>query len=177
MALVGNQLEGSLPTQLGLLTALTTLAASFNDQLTGPLPSELGLLTNLTVMLGLMSCHFTGTIPTQLGQLKSIEELKVRGNQLTGQVPSELGQLTSLGFLSVANNSLSGPIPQELSGLQHTLHTVELNGNPMLSGVIPEAICELNGTCAVSWLGPCIGPFGLSFDCSSNFSGCGLCAH
>ena len=45
----GSSLTGTLPSELGLLTALVELILDGNS-LTGSLPTELGLLTSLEMM-------------------------------------------------------------------------------------------------------------------------------
>lgn len=177
LSLYVNGLEGTLPTELGLLTASERISLRDN-QLSGRIPSEMGLLTNLTIALNLRNNTFlSGTIPSELGHLSLLREMALSGNQITGSIPSELGMLVSIGHLGLANNSLSGTIPQGLSLLQQSLHTVHLEGNSMLSGIVPEGICVMNGTCIASTsLHDCEGPFGLSFDCTSLLCGCDSCA-
>ena len=138
----------------------------------GTIPSELGLLTGLTTVLDIQDNQFSGLIPTELGLLTKLPELDMNNNKLTGPIPSEFGQLTSMGRLSFASNFLSGMVPRELSFLHLSLHTLMLDGNPNLSGTVPAELCLLNGTCLDSILLPCREPFGLSFDCSTLICGC-----
>jgi hypothetical protein len=74
-----NRLSGSIPTQLGALFALTTLALSSN-QLTATLPTELGLLSNLDssypILLGNNS--LSGVVPGELCQLKRANAFELR---------------------------------------------------------------------------------------------------
>ena len=63
----GRGLGGSVPSQLGRLTALTTLALHGN-RLSGSLPSQLGLLTALTTLY-LHGNDLGGSLPSQLGRL------------------------------------------------------------------------------------------------------------
>ncbi|CAB9516496.1 Leucine Rich Repeat [Seminavis robusta] len=171
LSLFDNSLQGRIPSELGQISHLTLLSA-WGNQLTGPLPSELGLLTDLTSNLNLMENRLSGTIPTELGLLSGLVELEFSGNQFTGQIPSELGELKSIGRLTFANNSFSGTVPQELTAVNQSLHTISLEGNPLLSGSIPEGVCNTNATCIGTPLDPCRGPYGLSFDCSRLLCGC-----
>ncbi|CAB9511120.1 Leucine Rich Repeat [Seminavis robusta] len=174
LSIFDNLLDGTLPTELGELTA-SFLQTFWGNQLTGHVPSELGRLTELTITLNFHSNFFSGTIPTELGLLSLLHELEFQGNVFTGRIPSEFGQLSSIGHLTFANNSLSGQLPTELSSLQSTLHTLPLQGNPMLSGTIPDGVCNMNGTCVSSAHDRCnpVHLSGLSFDCSDLLCGCG----
>jgi Leucine-rich repeat (LRR) protein len=113
--LAGNQLTGSIPTELGKLTNLRELNLSDN-QLTGSIPTELGKLTNLRE-LRLSRNQLTGSIPTELGNLSNLEFLSLYENDLAGSIPSELGNLSNLEFLSLHGNDLAGSIPKELGNL------------------------------------------------------------
>ena len=83
-----------------------------NDNLRGTLPPELGLLTDLEY-LNVNSNQLTGTIPTQLGNLWSLTHLGLANNDLQGTLPTELERLTDLRtFYAQGNANLSGDIPQ-----------------------------------------------------------------
>lgn len=57
----GMHLTGTIPTQLGAMTALSTLVLSYND-LSGSLPNSLATLTGLS-KLQLAGNRFAGTFP------------------------------------------------------------------------------------------------------------------
>jgi hypothetical protein len=64
----------------------------------GVLPTELGLLTALEgVDFG--RSEFSGTLPTEIGRLANLSVLSVYRNEMTGTIPSQLGELTALGML------------------------------------------------------------------------------
>jgi len=71
-----------------------------------------------------------------------------------------IGLLSSLFFLWLQGNQLSGAVPQELFALAEGGLLADLNvtGNPLLSGVIPESICFLN--------------MSFDFDCTPFLCGC-----
>jgi hypothetical protein len=71
--LYSNSLTGSLPTQLGALTALTWINL-YRNSLTGSLPTQLGALTALTYM-SLRDNSLTGSLPTQLGALTALTRM------------------------------------------------------------------------------------------------------
>ena len=61
----GNDISGTLPTEIGWLTGLTYVDLSYNA-LSKTLPTEVGMLTGLT-SIDLGKNSFTGTIPSQIG--------------------------------------------------------------------------------------------------------------
>ena len=72
-----NRLNGPIPTELGLLTGLTTLDLH-NNKLEGPIPPEVGQLTALTY-LDVYNSQLNGTIPTELRLLTALTTLCVHG--------------------------------------------------------------------------------------------------
>ena len=126
---------------LSWLCATTTLTAA--NEINGMIPSELGLLTELKhlVLANSFETIFTGTLPTEIGQLtelitlisskflfgwcwgKSLIRLftnlwwlcattiSTDGNYMTGTLPSEIGMLTNLATLQLLHNFFTGTIP------------------------------------------------------------------
>ena len=133
---------GTLPPELGQLTALRTLdlGAAPSDGLSGPIPLELGQLANLEV-LALSSRNITGVIPPELGQLTQLRRLTLTYSQITGRIPSALSQLESLTQLNLGDSQLTGAIPAELGQLSN-LEALLLGGN-QLTGAIPSALGQL----------------------------------
>ena len=141
----GNQLSGTIPTQLGTLANLEGLLLTRN-QLTGTIPAELASLTRSEI-LALGGNQLTGTIPTWLGNLANLEELHLWENELTGTIPSELGSLSNLELLSLSSNQLTGGIPSELGSLSNLVE-LSLWGNE-LTGEIPAGLGNLAN---LTWL-------------------------
>ena len=136
----GNNLNGTLPTELGNLTQLEGLGLADN-QLSGTIPSQIGSLTNLQ-QLYLSDNQLNGTIPSQIGNLTTAWDVELNNNQLTGSIPPELGNLTNLIWLYLSNNQLSGAIPAQLGNLTN-VGDLELNNN-QLSGSIPSELGNLS---------------------------------
>ncbi len=130
----GNQLRGSIPSELGNLSNLVWLIL-WGNQLSGAIPPELGNLSNLTD-LDLWGNQLSGAIPSELGNLSNLTDLDLWGNQLSGAIPSELGNLSNLVALRLSDNQLSGAIPSELGNLSN-LTKLYLSGN-QLRGCVPE---------------------------------------
>ncbi len=107
----GN-VNGTIPPELGELTALTVLDLR-NNHLSGRIPPELGALTALTV-LDLRNNYLTGPIPPELGALANLQGLALNNNQLTGPTPPELDYLTQLEYVSLHKNALTECLPPAL---------------------------------------------------------------
>eukprot|EP00752_Nemacystus_decipiens_P017123 g15339.t1 len=83
------------------------LLSLFSNNLQGTIPKELGKLTAIQ-RLSLAGNQLSGPIPPELGKLAALETLTLQWNQLSGTIPKELGKLTALQRLSLAANQLSG---------------------------------------------------------------------
>ena len=83
LSLPNNNLVGSIPTELGNLTALEQLNLSGN-QLSGELPIVLTGLINLWE-LQLSANQLTGPIPVELGDMAALQHLFLRSNQFDGK--------------------------------------------------------------------------------------------
>ncbi|WP_338767116.1 choice-of-anchor D domain-containing protein [Bernardetia sp. ABR2-2B] len=137
--LTNNNLVGSIPTQIGDLTALqvlrlNTIAAANPNQISGTLPTQIGNLTNL-IELVLSFNQITGNIPTSIGNLTNLTELDLYGNLLSGSIPTQIGTMTSLQRFIVGDNNLTGTVPSQINNLSN-LTRIELQDNN-LTGVIP----------------------------------------
>ena len=171
-----NFLVGSIPSQLGDMTALTNLDLDANPGMGGTIPTELakltlleslllrniggvgsipteiGLLTNLKYV-ALDENKFRSTIPTELGKLINLEQFFMRqstGGKLSGTIPTELGLMSNILSISLGWNDLKGTLPTEFGNLRK-LERLWLDGNP-LSGVVPEEWTELASHLQVLWL-------------------------
>ena len=140
LELIENNLQNSIPPELGQLKKLERLVFAANP-LTGSIPPAIGLLDSLTELI-LAGNQLTGSIPSELGQLRKLESLQLHVNQLTGDIPSELGQLGALTELYLFNNQLTGTIPPDLGQLRK-LVTLALNDNPDLTGPLPIEMTRL----------------------------------
>ena len=134
-----NQLSGTIPSALSVLSNLIELSL-WSNELTGPIPPELGRLANLE-MLHLGNNELSGTIPTELGNLDNLEELGLYSNKMTGAIPTELGDLANLEWLFLTENRLTGPIPPDLGKLTNLI-ALYLGQNE-LSGTIPAELGNL----------------------------------
>ncbi len=157
-----NNMVGTLPADIGNLTAIKWLIASGNDGLTGPIPAEIGNLTNLET-LGFYNCSLTGTIPVEILNLTKLQTLELSFNNFDAAPMPDFGQLTRLNSLTIEECNFTGDIPAGLSGLT-LLQNLYMSNNPNLNqGPIPDLSactslshlgmysCNCNGTVPL-WL-------------------------
>ena len=139
LRLQNNNLTGTIPGELGDLSALVELDLSGNA-LTGSLPAALSRLGNLE-LLHLQNNNLTGTILAELGDLSALVDLDLSDNALTGSLPAALAKLSNLELLHLQNNNLTGTIPAELGDLS-ALINLDLSDNA-LTGSLPAALSKL----------------------------------
>ena len=138
--LVEQQLNGSLPFEMGDLTELKWLSIARNPNLTGAIPPEMAGLTKLEVLY-LWENDLTGPVPTWLGGLIELQQLSLGHNRLSGPIPAELRSLVSLDTLYLAGNELTGTIPEWMGELS-SLTRLFLHDN-RLSGRLPGSLVNL----------------------------------
>lgn len=140
-----TMITGSIPPELFIsLPDLKSLGMSHAGELTGSIPTEIGLCTKLTSVSFNSCTKLVSTLPSELGQLVDVFELILQDIiGLTGPIPTELGNMASLRRLFLGFNSLMGTIPNELSALTSSLTggNLHLQGN-QLSGTVPQALCD-----------------------------------
>ncbi|MGB3228048.1 MAG: T9SS type A sorting domain-containing protein [Saprospiraceae bacterium] len=112
-----------------------------NNELNGTLPFEIGNLTGLKVLY-LFGNKLFGLLPSSLGSLSSIEDLALEDNNFDGQIPFEIGNASSLKFLSLSKNNLSGNLPSSISNLGNLI-LLNISYN-QLDGSIPSSISQLS---------------------------------
>lgn len=94
LALYANNVSGSLPAEVELLTELREVYFGDNS-IAGSLPSEIAKLTHLT-QITLGNNTLTGTIHPLFGNLVTLESLDLHGTLLTGSLPTRFSELTAL---------------------------------------------------------------------------------
>ena len=132
-----NFFSGTLPSEIGLLSSLHGLYVHSNF-LEGTIPTEIGTMTSL-VQFWASNTILHGTLPTEIGRLSNLVRLTLRDTyQTNGTLPTEFGNLKSLKRLELQRNALEGTIPTELGKLdQMTYFNI---GNNSCTGTIPEEI-------------------------------------
>jgi hypothetical protein len=89
------------------------------NNLQGTLPTELALLSDQLVKVDVTLNQVSGTIPTELGQLSRLEVFFVAANKITGTVPSEIGRMTSMINMYFDSNLMVGTMPQQVCALKN----------------------------------------------------------
>lgn len=156
VSLRNKGLRGTIPSELGDLTALTVLDLITptcdggpcpdvqdheRNRLTGQIPSSLGNIGALQQLL-LHNNELTGEIPPALGSLSNLQVLALGLNQLNGTIPAQLGNLNNLTELYLWDNELTGTVPPQLGNLSKLEH-LQVSQNK-LTGPIPEELNSLD---------------------------------
>jgi Leucine-rich repeat (LRR) protein len=139
LSLYNRNLTGSIPSEIGDLTALRNFSVGA-DVITDSLPSSIGNLKSLT-SLQVQNTHVSGFIPSSIGELSTLTSIYLGGNQFTGSIPESIGNLVSLTQLNLSSNELTGSIPSSLGNLVK-MDDLYLNNND-LTGQIPESLGNL----------------------------------
>uniref|UniRef100_A0A7S1GJ93 Disease resistance R13L4/SHOC-2-like LRR domain-containing protein n=1 Tax=Cyclophora tenuis TaxID=216820 RepID=A0A7S1GJ93_CYCTE len=135
-----NNLGGSIPTEIGLLTGLREIGME-QGRLSGSIPSELGRLSQL-YFIDLDYNELVGSLPSELWSLTLLQQLDLNNNRLSGTLSTEIGSLTKLQFLQLNSNPMVGTIPSQM-GLLTDLKAFTLH-DASFSGSMPTEICAVS---------------------------------
>lgn len=114
------------------------------NNLEGEIPTTIGMATKLAGLF-LFENNFVGTLPLQLGNLRDLQSFRAQRNLLTGPLPisaTNVDWFISLSELWLYNNVLDGSIPPIIGNFL-LLSDLRLSGN-RLSSVIPENVYNLS---------------------------------
>lgn len=136
-----NGLNGTIPTELGLLTDLAVLGME-RGGLSSTIPTEIGGLENL-IFIDLDFNQLTGSIPTELFLLTNLQTLDLNDNFLTGNIES-ISVFGDLEFLQLQTNEFTGTVPEAM-GLLTRMTTFNIHEN-LFTGSMPESVCALRNT-------------------------------
>lgn len=143
----GNNLVGSIPPEIGNLTALEQLNLNFNDGLGGSgIPMEIWALSQLN-FLALGYCQLGGGLPVEIGDPTNLVHLNLEGNGLSGPIPIEITSLSNLNELLLGENDIGGNFPLDLTTMT-SLQNISLR-SCQLDGSIPT---ELNLLTSLQYL-------------------------
>lgn len=108
-----------------------------SNHIQGTIPTEIGLLTHLA-SLSITNATLTGSIPTEMGNLSELRRLWLYDNELTGQIPQQLGNLEQLEVFEVHHNNVGGAMPQ---GICTTLEEAEYVHKSLTSDCNSQVQC------------------------------------
>ena len=144
--LSGNALDGSFPSEMGLLTLLTGAFDIFFNGITGSIPSQLGALTGLSQFFNLFANSMVAICPALAAQAP-----------LTFTSPANLhgSQSLSLTFHGGGAGSVnwlckSGSVPSQLGALESLTTSFHLNENAFC-GSIPTQVTALSTQVTSMW--------------------------
>lgn len=163
--LFGQQLTGTLPTELIALPFLQRISIAYNEMV-GTLPAEYANLPYLleievhgnmltgTIPIGFFEGEsltlqnfnigdnmIEGTLDSRIGLFTDLKGLHLFENNLEGTFPTEVGNLSSLSFCRINGNEFSGPLPTELGRL-HQLSELWYHENAF-TGTLPSTLGSL----------------------------------
>lgn len=119
------------------ITILSCAARTFGNDLEGTLPSEIMALPKLESLI-MQNNRLQGTIPDFLAEISNLETLILSGNPMEGTIPSIILQNAPLlGTLHLSRMKLTGTIPIDFAPLP--INDLRLDENA-LTGPIPAAL-------------------------------------
>jgi len=159
-----NELDGTLPDEVALLTDLQFLILDDNPLLSGSLVSSIGSLSSLTDFSA-RRVGFIGSFPSGLNRLTQLQTFELQGTSgMSGAtLPTELWTLPELNVLSLEgvgitgsipaspvcphevylkDNQLVGSIPTLYEGDWSNLEVLDLRNNE-LTGTIPSGLSHV----------------------------------
>ncbi|KAJ9531989.1 hypothetical protein QJQ45_003694 [Haematococcus lacustris] len=116
---------------------VVSLVLARNASLAGPLPDAIKYLTDLQ-SLYLTVNQLTGSLPSSWSALTNLDALVLRANQLSGPLPPQWSSLANLRTLSLGANRLTGTIPASWQSGMSSLQFLDLSGNQLLCGALPN---------------------------------------
>ncbi|XVF78966.1 hypothetical protein PTKIN_Ptkin14bG0180800 [Pterospermum kingtungense] len=143
--LAENQLSGIFPTSLFKCKKIEYIVLNYN-QLEGTIPLEVGNATSL-IDFDIYHNNFSenklsGEIPSSICNMSSAKEIDLSENNLDGTIPECFGNLSrSLLHLNLYMNNLRGKIPETFFPKSCLLKSLRINNN-QLEGPIPQSFAN-----------------------------------
>lgn len=100
-AYMGNEISGTIPTEIGRLTKLYQLVLGHNS-ISGTIPGETVNMVQLRKMT-VEANRVSGTIPDIFMGTPELSHWDSYGNKMEGELPDSIGNLTNLDYLYMQN--------------------------------------------------------------------------
>ena len=113
----GNNLQGTIPEDLALLTALKhlelveTIVTGWSEPVTGSIPDAIGVHLLKLTTLDLGNLDLTGTLPASLGNLTDLRHFDVWYNNLRGTIPPSISNWQNIETAFFSENDFTGSMP------------------------------------------------------------------
>jgi len=151
ISLGNNNLQGSIPYEIGMISSLQSLFLQ-NNSLTGTIPSSIESLPRLQLFWAFDNV-LTGSVPLFASSTKNgtsntmLNSLDLSVNNLTGTLPRDyFTRLQNLTLLHLYSNQLNGTIPEFTSQnrrINKRLNNLALSENNFY-GTLPKSIGDLS---------------------------------
>lgn len=113
----GNNLHGTLPSEMGYLTSLTHLLIARNPLLVSSIPTSFGRLTKLRRLTLILNNLQEPWGDNWLENMTDLKEMYLNYNDFKMPLPIEISNTTGLTKLEMAGNKIYGTIPSEYGRL------------------------------------------------------------
>jgi len=115
---------------------------NYGQQMRGTLPPEISMLTTLWE-LTLSDNLISGEIPSSYNQLTDLDTLSLSYNLLRGEIPDFMWKYDDMVYLDLGYNFFTGSIPDGIAESSPRLQDLFLENNN-LGGSIPEDFADIN---------------------------------
>ncbi|CAB9528648.1 receptor-like protein kinase precursor [Seminavis robusta] len=163
LTLPDNNLVGSIPPEVGLLTRLQQIHLGHNEGLYGSIPTHIAFLTQLEELRLSHLPQLTGTLPHTISHLHMyLRQIQLQETpRFLKLLSTDLGRLTRLQdlrletrdiressfFAAINNNRPPRPLPTEMGNLRN-LRNFTISGQE-LAGTLPTQLAKLT---RLEWL-------------------------
>ncbi|KAF3432431.1 hypothetical protein FNV43_RR27171 [Rhamnella rubrinervis] len=139
--LSSNELEGKLPpvgTQLCKLKEIHLSGNIWNQSISQVLDSLCGCVSDGLEVLDMYSNNLFGRLDrSQIWKFKALTEIYLSRNSISGHIPASLGNVSSLRYVDLSHNHFDGSLPESFGQLTK-LEGLYISNN-YLEGTISEA--------------------------------------
>ncbi|XP_038723940.1 LRR receptor-like serine/threonine-protein kinase EFR [Tripterygium wilfordii] len=145
-----------LPSSLFNISSIRSISTVAN-QLNGTLPANMGLTLPNLQQFGIAGNQFSGHIPDSISNASLLQIFQITTNNFVGQVSTDLGNLQGLWLLGLGENNLGSNSSDDLNFLTSltncsSLRVLEFSSNN-LGGVLPNSIANLSTQISGLYLG------------------------